>query len=368
MPTAATRWIAFMPRKRKLDKYVTSFVDRHGKERFRFRREGVSRYLPPPGTKDYREAYSEALTGVHGLSRAKRGSVGDLAARFYQSVKFRNAGLKWQGTMRSFIEPFREEFGKDMVADFRPRHINLILAAKIDQQKVGKRVRGGTAAAKRLREVLMRLFDFAVSDDMIETNPVARSEKVAHKVKGFYTWTEADVAQYRAHWPLGTVPRLAMELMLWTGSRIGNAHKMPPPVNGRFNAVAVKTGSEIDMRVAPPLQAAIDAMPPGSIGTEALIVTGKGKPYTVDGFGNKVREWCDGAGLPQCTAHGLRKTLATRAANAGVSQQELKSLGQWKGDEEVRLYTENADRGRLADGALDRVAAWEQAGTDANNG
>lgn len=348
-----------MPRKRRLDKYVTSFVDRHGKERFRFRREGVSRYLPPPGTEAYREAYSEALTGVPGLDRAKAGTVADLAARFYQSIPFRNAGEGWQKTMRSFVEPFREEFGRDMVADFRPKDINRILAAKMTQTVVDGKRRGGTAAAVRLREVLMRLFKFAVDDDMIPDNPVARAEIVTHKVKGYYTWTEADIAQYRDRWPLGTMPRLALELMLWTGSRRGNAHRMPPPVNGRFVADAVKTGSEINMKVAPPLQEAIDAMP--TVGTEALIVTAKGKPYTVDGFGNKVREWCDAAGLPKCTAHGLRKALATRGANAGISQQELKSLGQWKGDDEVKLYTENADRSRLADNALAQVWAWEQA-------
>ena len=56
-----------MPRKRKLDPYVSTFVDRHGKERFRFRRDGSSRYLPPPGTKDYKEAYMRALTGAAGL-------------------------------------------------------------------------------------------------------------------------------------------------------------------------------------------------------------------------------------------------------------------------------------------------------------
>jgi hypothetical protein len=46
-----------MARKRKLDPYTSIFVDRHGKERCRFRRLGLSCYLPHPSAKGYQEAY-----------------------------------------------------------------------------------------------------------------------------------------------------------------------------------------------------------------------------------------------------------------------------------------------------------------------
>jgi hypothetical protein len=36
------------PMKRKLPKHVTAFFDRHGKERFRYRKGAVSRYLRGP--------------------------------------------------------------------------------------------------------------------------------------------------------------------------------------------------------------------------------------------------------------------------------------------------------------------------------
>lgn len=348
-----------MPRKRKLDPYVSSFVDRHGKERFRFRRDGGSRYLPPPGTKEYREAYSEALNGVSGLARAKPGSVADLVSRFYQSIPFRRAGPSWQTTMRQVIEPFRNQYGPAPVSEFKTKDINLIVARKMEQKIIeGKKV-GGTAAAERLREVLIRLFEFAKSEEMIDRNVAVSADKVGHKVKGYYPWTEADITKFRDHWPLGTKARLAIELMLWTGSRRGNAHKMAPPVNGRLKAIAVKTGKEIDVPVAPALQAAIDAMPEGSIG-ETLVVTKHGKPYSAAGWSNKVREWCDAAGLPQCTSHGLRKALTRRAADLGTSQQALKAVGQWSSDGEVRIYAENANRKRLAEGVLAEVAEWER--------
>lgn len=348
-----------MPRKRKLDPYVSTFVDRGGKERFRFRRGRVSLYLPPIGTAEYRKAYSDALNGTGGLTRARDKSISDLIARFYRTVPFRRTSEGWQRTMRQSIEPFREEYGDDMVATFRPKDIDVILAARFEQRIVdGKKV-GGSSSAERLREMLMRLFNLAIRLEWISANPVMLSEPIKHQGDGFYAWNEADIAKYRERWPVGTKARLAMELMLWTGARRGNAHVMKQPVGGRIKEVAVKTKKDINVPVAPRLQAAIDAMPEGSTG-ETLIVTEFGKPFSAAGFGNKMREWCDLAGLPQCTAHGLRKALTRRAAQLRVGQQGLKALGQWSQDREVAVYAESADRVQLAEDALAEVVAWEQ--------
>ncbi len=349
-----------MPRKRALDKYVTSFVDRHGTERFRFRRGKVSIYLPPLGSEDYRAAYDRALSKVGIMPRARQGSMNDLISRFYNSLPFRRAGEAWQRTMRQSIEPFREEYGNDLTKNFRPKDIDKILVDRFTPHVVnGKRV-GGSASAERLREMLVRLFDLAIRLEWIAANPASLSEPIKHKGKGYYAWNEKDIAAYRNAWPLGTKARLAMELMLWTGARRGNAHRMTPPEDGHMRAIAVKTGKEIDVPVAPQLQAAIDAMPEGSTGV-TLIITEYGKPFSVAGFGNKMREWCDAAKLPQCTSHGLRKALTRRAAELkGVQQQGLKALGQWTQDSEVAVYAATANRKALAADALAEVIAWEQ--------
>ncbi len=348
-----------MPRKRKLDPFVSSFVDRTGKERFRFRRGEVSIYLPAIGSDEYKTAYKHALNGTGGPARARQGSVNDLVARFYRTVPFRRTSEGWQKTMRQSIEPFREEHGDIDVRHFRPKDIDVILAARFEQKIVNGKKVGGSSSAERLREMLMRLFDLAIRLEWIERNPVTLSEPIQHKGDGFYAWNEADIAQYRARWPVGTQARLAMELMLWTGARRGNAHLMTPPIDGRIRAIAVKTKKEIDVPVAPRLQDAIDAMPVGAMG-ETLVTTTFGKPYSAAGFGNKMREWCNAAGLPQCTAHGLRKALTRRAADRKVGQQGLKALGQWSQDREVALYAESANRRQLADDALAEVIKWER--------
>lgn len=347
-----------MARKRRLDPFTSIFVDRHGKERCRFRRRGLSIYLPHPSAKGYRAAYDEAKAKSEGTvplgSRFKPGTVNDLLPRFYASPKFKRGGDQWRQTRRQVLEAFRDEFGDDPVTAFRPKDIDRIIADKIDKVD-GK---GGTHAAKRLREQLELLFSFAVRQEWIATNPVEQSEGVDHRRVGFYAWAESDIARYRGRWPLGTKQRLALELMLWTGARRGDARLLPPPKGGRIKGMAGKTGKAFDLPVAGPLAAAIAAMP--AVGLTTLLVTEYGKPFSAAGFGQWFKDQCMKAGLPRCTAHGLRKALARRAAEQGVQQQGIKALGQWSGDREVATYVAGANEKRLAESALEAVIAWEQ--------
>jgi integrase len=94
-------------------------------------------------------------------------------------------------------------------------------------------------------------------------------------------------------------------------------------------------------------------------GIETFLVTNYGKPFSPDGLGNKMREWCDQAGLPGCTAHGLRKALARRTADLGATQQQLKAVGTWSNDAEVATYVAGADQARLAENALSKVIEWD---------
>jgi integrase len=344
-----------MARKRKLDPYTSIFVDRHGKERCRFRKDGYSCYLPHPSAKGYRAAYEAATEAKPSIGpRCPPRSVSDLLTRFYDTAGFKRGGDGWKRSRRQVLEAFRQEFGNDLVANFKPSHIDIILARKME--KDGRK--GGTQAAKRLREQLDMLFRFAVKLEWIASNPIERAEEIVHKAKGFYAWTEEDIAQFRERWPLGTKPRLAAELVLWTGARRGDAHRAVAPKDGRIRFKAGKTGKEQDVPVAPMLAAAIEAMP--AVGMTTLLVTDYGKPFTTAGFGNWFKDKCMKAELPLCTLHGLRAALARRAAERGVQQQGLKALGQWAGDREVAIYVAGANQRRLAESALADVIAWEQ--------
>lgn len=350
-----------MPRKRALPRYVTATIDRHGKERFRFRKGAMDFYIDPPGTKAHKETYARALEGFAPSkpSNVRPRSVEDLMQRFYRSPRFTRAGDDWQATVRSILEPFREEFGGDRVADFDFEHIEIILGRAVKQVVNDKgRKKGGTFAAIRLHEQLKRLFAYAVRLKWITANPVSEAELPAkHVEKGFHSWTETEIAQFQKRHPVGSKARLAMEIALWTGLRRADVARLGPQhlIDGRVVTTANKTMKPVNVIAAPPLLEAIAAAPTGET---TFLVTGHGKPFAPAGFGNWFRDRCNEAGLPHCTIHGLRKALTRRAADLGLSQQQLKALGQWSGDSEVATYAADANQKTMADSAVLAVNKW----------
>ena len=66
------------------------------------------------------------------------------------------------------------------------------------------------------------------------------------------------------------------------------------------------------------------------------------------------------AGIKGKSAHGMRKAAATRAAENGATERELEAIFGWSGGRMATLYTKNANRTRLAAGAIDKL---DRAGT-----
>ncbi|WP_273795195.1 tyrosine-type recombinase/integrase, partial [Brucella intermedia] len=62
--------------------------------------------------------------------------------------------------------------------------------------------------------------------------------------------------------------------------------------------------------------------------------------------------------LPHCTAHGLRKTGATIAAENGATDDELMAILGWTNKRQTALYTRNASRKRLAGNAMHEHSYW----------
>lgn len=372
---------------RFLPEFVSRFKDRHGKERLRFRRKGYpSQYFTAPlGTEAFREEYhrfnsAEAIAEAIENAKAARctpGSIGDLL-RCYVAVPERlGPSAVTQTKVRNILERFAESRQDRPVKGIRFEHIDAIIAkARVKSVDAKGRKVGGVEAARKLRKELRRFFGFARKLGWIAVNPVDDSQPVkvspGDRSPGFYTWAEEDIAAYRAHWPLGTKQRLAMELMLWTDQRkvdaihLGRQHVR----NGKFAIRQSKTGKLLTLPIAPPLAAAIEAMPPND--ALCFLITEWGKPFSVKGFGGWFREQCDAAGLPQCTAHGLRKATMRRMAELEMPNKTMKSVSGHSKDDEVARYTEAANQERLADGAIKRLVEWEMSNPvprlDANEG
>lgn len=337
---------------------VTVNPDRHGKLRARWRKAGSEpKYLK---TLPDQPGFETELAAIIAKARVFEdrhiaGSVNDLVARYYRAADFvAKGGEADKARRRGLIESFRREFGNDLVSDFTFEHIEAILIRRTVKREGDRgRMVGGEVAATNLRKQLRRLFAYAKKLKWISANPVDEADRVGKvRLNGYHTWTEDEIAQYQARHPFGTKARLALEIILWTGQRRGDARLFGPRhiVRDKINYRAGKNDADLWLPIAPDLKRAIGEMP--AVGMTTYLVNELGKPFSAETFGNKMRHWCGQAGLPHCSAHGLRKAIARRMATSGASQRAMKAVGGWKRDEEVAIYSEAAEQEALADTAL----------------
>jgi integrase len=214
-----------------------------------------------------------------------------------------------------------------------------------------------------MRKQIKRFCKWMVAARIRTDNPAEHTEPLSAKTPGFHTWTEDEIAQYQAHHPLGTKARLALELFLWTGKRRGDGVDLGPQhvQDGCFYGIDEKTGKPAWIPIAPQLQEAIDAM--GPCQHLAYLVSERGRAFSAKSFGNRMRKWCDEAGLPKCTTHGLRKAITRRLAESGHGNTQIKAVTQHSDDREVAIYTAQAEQRRMAKVAMTALSMAHQNGS-----
>jgi integrase len=164
-----------------------------------------------------------------------------------------------------------------------------------------------------------------------------------------------EVQQFEECHPIGTKARLAFALLLYTGQRrsdvirFGKQHTKGGVLTFTQYKGRNRKPHKLTLPILPALQKVIDASPCGDM---TFLINDLGRPFTDAGFGNKFRDWCDRADLPQCSAHGLRKAGATIAANNGATAHQLMAIFGWDTLKEAEKYTAKADQQRLAQAAM----------------
>ena len=336
---------------------VTSYRDRHGILRHRYRQGGFSRdlgteYDSPDFIARLEAALHEHRTGKKlgaGVDRTVPGSFNDLIAAWYQSAEWSGLADLTKKTYRAVIEPFRDEHGDKPVNRFERRHVMQILAKKAHTP----------AAANNLRKRLGQVLDHAIALDWIKANPARLVKPYKLSGAGFHAWDEGEIAQFfKVHDP-GTMAHRAVTLMLYTGAARVDAVKLGPMnlKSGRLEYRRQKTMKSNGMLVSIPLHPDLAAVLADCALDRPFLATAYGKSRSPDGLGNLMREWCNQAGLSECSSHGLRKACARRLAEAGATAHEIMSVTGHKTLAEVQRYTETAMREGLADSAHAKLLA-----------
>jgi integrase len=139
--------------------------------------------------------------------------------------------------------------------------------------------------------------------------------------------------------------------MLFTGARRGDVVTLGKQhaKEGFLRYVPRKTRHQrMTISEKPILPVLADIIAKSPTGDLTFLVTKHGKPFTANGFGNWFRDRCDEAGLPQCSAHGLRKAGATIAAENGATDRQLMAMFDWTTPSQASVYVRAADKKRLA--------------------
>jgi len=330
------------------------YVERNyvkGKTYLSFRRDKGSRIRLPddPTSDEFMAAYNAALTGQPaperpGVTRAAPGTLAALISSYKQSSGYKDLRPTSKAQYDHRLETIRNEHGQRSVAGLSPKRI-----IKGILEPYAERPGSALDTLKKLRVLIKH----AILIEWLKNDPSLGIKRP--KMQRIRSWTDAEIAIYRAHWRLGTKQRTAFELFLNTGQRRSDVYRMAWPhiSDNRIRVTQQKTGVELLIPLHSDLVATLAVAERKHV---AILTTAYGQSFTVDGFSHWMRDAIKDAGLPlDCQPHGLRKAAGKRLAKAGASTKEIMSILGHTSLSQVQNYTADAEQEILADAAVIRL-------------
>lgn len=354
--------------------YLHEDRDRYGNIRVYFRRRPGARKIrirALPGTPEFLAEYAEAASPYANETVPERKAASAptidtfrwLCTRYMgdRNSPFQDLAENTQAARRGILEQCWDEriapekddiFGDCPLKHFTSKHVRILRDRK----------RGTPETANNRLKAIRAVFGYGVEEELggLTADPtIGVKRRKSTKTGGRHSWTIDEVHQYEERHPVGTKARLALALLLYLGQRrsdipqFGRQHVR----NGWLIFTQHKNRNRNPVRLELPiiaeLQRIIDASPTGDL---TFLVTEFNKAFSIPGFGNKMRQWCDEAGLPHCSAHGLRKAAATRLADLGCTHHEIMAITGHQTLKEVENYTKAADQKRLAKRAMNKLS------------
>ena len=347
--------------------FAKSYRDRHGRERWRFRRAGKTVALPhEPGHPLFEAAYAAALAGRKFERATVQRMPGAAAPRSLRAAWRRvvTQTQEWQALgesskaqqagvadrfLASKVAPDGDDattWGEVPITDLRRRHVKTILAQRASTPH----------AAADVLQALRKMVGVALDEEWIEVDPTYRV-KWRPAYGGWKAWKTEARAAFEKRWPIGTTPRLAYALALYFGHRRSDVATVKwsdldaDAAGGSF--MQRKTGKELWIPVHRELAAVLEATPRRG---ETILLTQYGRPFSAKALGMRMQAWTEKAGLaPGHTLHGLRKSLGKVLAEHGATTRELMAVLGHDDIEHAELYSREAEQRLLARAAMGRI-------------
>jgi len=349
-------------------KFVSIERDRHGNDRVYFRRDGRRiRMTEVPGSPDFATRYAAlmaqfesgtlpALTSA-GPALVREGTLTWLFNRYHASAAYKaldplTQRRRYLLAQDMLAEPVRPG-ARETFAEFPLQRLTLTALEVLRDRKAA--VPG--SANNRVR-ALRGLFKWAKAQRVLAADPARHLDKIAVRSSGFHSWTLEEIEQFEAFHGRGTKARLALRLIVYTGvrrsdaMRLGRQHERDGTLRWTAHKNRNRHPVVVEIPILAPLREALDD---GPVGAMVYLVTQSGKPFSIVGFGSWFHDRCVEAGLPHCSAHGLRKSSAARAAEAGATAHQLMAMFGWRSLSEAQRYTREASRRRMAHAGMSHL-------------
>lgn len=318
--------------------YIWHWTDKLGRHRYRFRRCGFPGVELPvdsdPASPEFQAAYHAALRGekvadalAAVAARGGSGTIGAAVEHYLNSTTFLDG-----------YSPSTQALRRPILKSFLQPGIGNLPLAKMDRGYIERWLEtSATMVAKRTRLLAIKpFFAWAIDPMHLIASDPTKDVKVKAELKvkefegqhytGHYTWTNEQIAKYCACYPLGTMERLAIELMLDFATRRGDAivlgrqHVKQMVINGVLQTCLVYTQQKnrkrkpvtLTVPISPELGAAIEAYPGPE--TSLTFLTNKwGRPFTDSSFNDWFRERVAAAGcrISACRMGCARQALAS---------------------------------------------------------
>jgi len=289
-----------------------------------------------------------------------------LCLAYMKSSAFTTLDDTTQAKRRSIIESMWEEpLSRDLKEKRLMADVPMGAIAAGHVEALRDRKKDTPFAADERLKVLRQVFDTKDPNGKPYIANVARMvEPFRIQTEGHHTITPAEIGQYIEKHGIKSKAVLALALLMFTGFRVSDAALVGPQhrQNDVFKLRLFKNRNRtpVDLVVAihPILEAVLSHHDVKGL---TYMQTEYGAAYSIKGLGNRISKWFTQADLPHCTAHSVRKGLATDQAHNGASDSMLEAMFGWKDGKTSKIYTRNAERARLARLAVNTID-WDGMG------
>ena len=332
----------------KRSKYLYADRDRHGNTRYYFKPPGRSkvRIKHAEGTREFKAEYRRLWqaweAGDDLAPQTRRIQANTLEWLFKQYIGSRAFGELAKNTQiqrRNMMDRTAKVYGDKPIQAMTP-----VAFARIRDTFTSP------GAARNWIKAMRAVFKWAAEMKLIPENPTANVTIPRTPNKGAERWTLAEIGQYMDHHPQGSPARVCMAILLCTGQRISDARVIGRAnvQNGWLTITQQKTKATVRLPILPLLRQELGQ----SFLDLVWLQSAQGAPYSEKSLSQRFSAWAKAAGINK-TAHGVRKSVGSLLAEAGLSEDTIMAVLGHDTSEEARKYIQDANRDKLAAQAMD---------------